>query len=214
MKAIMKRAEQHFLEKFPEINRIFLPNTNKIGLIGKIEDDFYFSHERYGKLFFKTCIKVPNNDAENSIPITVPEELIVSDFGKDKMVKVIGMFRSRNEWEDGKSYLKLSVMAKYLSFCDVAKPENFVYLEGYLCKKPIHIKRSSGRKKTDLLIAVNEAYEKVSYIPCVAWGGYAIYASQLEIGNKIEFWGRIQSRQYQKHEEIKTAYEVLIVRWF
>jgi single-stranded DNA-binding protein len=64
-------------------------------------------------------------------------------------------------------------------------------------------------------LAVNRAYKKSCYIPCIAWGKDAKYVSELSVGTKISLNGRIQSREYGKkisggEYEIRTAYEVSI----
>ena len=64
------------------------------------------------------------------------------------------------------------------------------------------------------MIAVNRAYNKSDYIPCIAWGRNARYLSNLQIGENIKIWGRMQSRKYQKKNgeniEERVAYEVSI----
>ena len=67
----------------------------------------------------------------------------------------------------------------------------------------------------DLLVAVNRAYNKSDYIPCIAWGRNARFVKNLQVGDKIALSGRIQSREYQKklsEYEVKTmtAYEVSV----
>ena len=90
---------------------------------------------------------------------------------------------------------------------------NEVKLIGYLCKQPTYRTTPFGREITDLLIAVNRTYNKSDYIPCIAWGRNAKYSSYLNVGDKVNISGRIQSREYQKkisedEVEAKTAYEV------
>ena len=65
------------------------------------------------------------------------------------------------------------------------------------------------------MIAVNRSYNKSDYIPTIAWGRNARFCQNLEVGNNLKIWGRIQSRQYQKRYpngeiEEKTAYEVSV----
>ena len=65
------------------------------------------------------------------------------------------------------------------------------------------------------MLAVNRAYNKSDYIPCIAWGRNARFSQNLEIGTKVKVVGRVQSREYEKkHEdgtvETKIAYEVSI----
>ena len=64
------------------------------------------------------------------------------------------------------------------------------------------------------MVAVNRAYNKSDYIPCIAWGRNARYLSNLSVGENVKLWGRMQSRKYQKKTgdevEERTAYEVSI----
>ena len=64
------------------------------------------------------------------------------------------------------------------------------------------------------MVAVNRAYNKSDYIPCIAWGRNARYLSNLSVGENIKIWGRVQSRKYQKKVEDtveeRIAYEVSI----
>jgi single-stranded DNA-binding protein len=97
------------------------------------------------------------------------------------------------------------------------KSENYIELCGYVCKPPVFRVTPFNREIADVLIAVNRAYNKSDYIPCIAWGRNARFASHLSVGDKITIVGRIQSREYQKvledgSEETRTAYEISISR--
>ena len=64
-----------------------------------------------------------------------------------------------------------------------------------------------------MLLAVNRAYNKSDYLPCIAWGRNARFVKDLGIGEKLEVQGRIQSRKYQKridenNVETRVAYEI------
>jgi single-stranded DNA-binding protein len=92
---------------------------------------------------------------------------------------------------------------------------NEVFLNGYICKPPVYRTTPFGREIADILIAVNRSYNKSDYIPCIAWGRNARFASKLTIGENIRIWGRMQSRPYQKKTDDgqvfdKVAYEVSI----
>jgi single-stranded DNA-binding protein len=113
------------------------------------------------------------------------------------------------------------VFARDIAISDEFSPEesqknpNYIYLNGFLCKPPVYRTTPFGREITDILIAVNRAYNKSDYIPCIAWGRNARFSSGLNVGDNIKIWGRIQSREYQKkiseEESItKTAYEISI----
>ena len=92
---------------------------------------------------------------------------------------------------------------------------NEVVLIGYICKKPIYRQTPFGREISDILLAVNRAYNKSDYIPCIAWGRNARFCQNLEVGSQVKVVGRVQSRTYEKkHEdgtvETRVAYEVSI----
>ena len=72
-----------------------------------------------------------------------------------------------------------------------------------------------GREIADVLLAVNRAYGKSDYIPCICWGRNARYAGNLSVGSRIQLWGRIQSREYQKrvgenNVVSRVAYEISV----
>ena len=112
----------------------------------------------------------------------------------------------------------LTVFAREIVFLgdeSEIKNPNQIYLDGYICKKPVYRTTPFGREIADLLLAVNRPYNKSDYIPCIAWGRNARYSENLSVGDNIKIWGRIQSREYQKRYDSgevvsKTAYEVSI----
>ena len=135
-----------------------------------------------------------------------------------RIVEATGQFRSYNRHETGRNKLVLSVFAREIefleSFDDYTKT-NQIYLDGYICKDPIYRKTPLGREIADLLIAVNRPYGKSDYIPCIAWGRNARYASGFSVGSRIRIWGRVQSREYTKKlsetdSEKRIAYEVSV----
>jgi len=79
--------------------------------------------------------------------------------------------------------------------------DNQIYLDGYICKEAIYRKTPLGREIADLLLAVNRPYGKSDYIPCIAWGRNARYASGFAVGSRVRVWGRVQSREYTKKSE-------------
>ncbi len=88
-------------------------------------------------------------------------------------------------------------------------------LSGYICKPPVYRTTPFNREIADLLVAVNRAYNKSDYIPCIAWGRNARFVQNLKVGDRVALSGRIQSREYQKRlsetEAVTmTAYEVSV----
>ena len=56
---------------------------------------------------------------------------------------------------------------------------NQIYLDGYICKAPVYRMTPLGREIADVLLAVNRAYGKSDYIPCICWGRNARFAGKL-----------------------------------
>lgn len=193
--------------------------NNVITLIGTIVSEKTFSHEVYGEGFYSFNIEVPRL-SENSdiIPVTVSERILTDDFKIGQKVVIDGQFRSYNNYENEKNKLVLTVFVKDIKLqteeTDTTNP-NEICLTGFICKKPIYRTTPFGREIADILLAVNRAYNKSDYIPCIAWGRNARFCQNIEVGEKVKLWGRIQSRQYEKKfedgtSEIRRAYEVSV----
>ncbi len=201
---------------------INLIQNNNVNLFGKILSQPQFSHEVYGETFLSFVLEVSRlSKSFDKIPITISERLIpISQLEIGKYIEVYGQFRSYNNYNNAGSKLILTVFAKDISFCPdekIIKNSNQIFLEGYVCKKPIYRVTPFGREISDILIAVNRAFNKSDYIPCISWGRNARYSENILVGDFVKIWGRIQSRYYQKKTESgeileKIAYEVSITR--
>lgn len=192
-------------------------NNNRVFLSGTVESEARFSHETFGEAFYEINLLVPRlSDHLDKVPVTVSEKLLLGgDFDLGKYVSIKGQFRSYNKLENGKSKLMLTVFVREVcEFVEDLNP-NIIEITGYICKEPIYRTTPFNREICDVLIAVNRAYNKSDYLPCIAWGRNAKYVSELGVGTKVNIVGRIQSREYQKHLENgevlnKIAYEVSI----
>ena len=196
-------------------------NNNQVVVAGEIVSDFRFSHEIFGEGFYMVDLVVSRlSDAHDVIPLMVSDRLFdveKSHIGEKVLAK--GQFRSYNKHEENKNRLILSVFVREIEVIDAGddkenKP-NQIYLDGYICKEPIYRMTPLGREIADILLAVNRAYGKSDYIPCICWGRNARFAGKLAVGEHVAIWGRIQSREYQKkigNDEIvnKVAYEVSV----
>lgn len=195
--------------------------NNVITLVGKIVSDRRFSHEIYGEGFYIFDLEIPRlSDNSDIIPVTVSERILTDDFKIGVNVKVDGQFRSYNNYENEKNKLVLTVFVKDITIqdeIDESVNPNEIILDGYVCKKPIYRTTPFGREISDILLAVNRAYNKSDYIPCIAWGRNARFCQNLQVGDNIKVWGRIQSRQYEKKfengtSEVRRAYEVSVCK--
>ena len=195
--------------------------NNVITLVGTVETFPVYSHTVLEENFYNFLLRVPrlsNND--DMLPITVPERQLDSQLLKiGNRVKIKGQLRSYNKYTQDKTRLILTVFARGICHAELTDDENpnEIFINGYICKAPVYRRTPFGREITDLIVAVNRAYGKSDYIPCIAWGRNAKYASKFDVGDNVEIWGRIQSRQYIKRlddgdEIIKTAYEISVSR--
>ena len=204
--------------------------NNYLTLVGKVTGEKKFSHEIYGERFYIFNLEIPRlSGVADIIPITISERLITEDtLNEGQKLLVKGQFRSYNSYESEKNRLILTVFAKDVRVIseeeqneeenEIARKDvvtNEVVLIGYICKKPIYRQTPFGREIADLLLAVNRAYNKSDYIPCIAWGRNARFCQNLEVGSQIKLVGRVQSRTYEKkHEdgsvETRVAYEVSV----
>ncbi len=191
--------------------------NNKVYVQGEIISEATFSHEVCGEGFYEFFIRVMRLSGQADIlPITLSERLIQEGMlEKGKSICAVGQFRSYNKIENGKSRLILTVFIRALLEELPDKNPNTVLLSGYICKPPVYRTTPFNREIADVLIAVNRAYNKSDYIPCIAWGRNARFVKNLDVGDRIAVSGRIQSREYQKklsETDIRTmtAYEVSV----
>ncbi|MBR0490830.1 MAG: single-stranded DNA-binding protein [Clostridia bacterium] len=203
--------------------------NNYITLVGKVTGEKKLSHEIYGEKFYVFNLEIPRLSGNSDIiPVTISERIINDDTlveGKKLLVK--GQFRSYNSYVNEKNKLILTVFAK--DIVEVKENEveeenemvkkdvvtNEVVLIGYICKKPIYRQTPFGREIADILLAVNRAYNKSDYIPCIAWGRNARFCQTIDVGVQVKIVGRVQSRTYEKKfedgtAETRVAYEVSI----
>lgn len=206
-------------------NEKIFNESNRAWISGIIQEEFEYSHNVLSKRFYQTKVGVMRlSGIEDCVPIVVSEEQLTNiqkGSLKGKYVKVGGKFCSCDKLgEDGRKHLKLFLMVITIDVCESRKEfqeginKNEIYLEGYLCKPPVFRETPSGKQLTDLMLAVGK-----DHIPCIAWGLVAQHARELEVGSRINLFGRIQSRQYFKRVspnseagENRTVHEVSIMK--
>ncbi|MEG0856803.1 MAG: single-stranded DNA-binding protein [Terrisporobacter sp.] len=194
-------------------------DTNVVNLKGELEDELEFSHEIFGEKFYSTKIRIHRlSNSYDVLPMTISERLLEEiDFENEKLVSVVGQLRSYNKNVDNRNKLVLTVFVREIKPVEEidTKDPNSIFLDGYICKIPIYRKTPLGREITDLLVAINRPYNKSDYIPSIIWGRNAKFAKTLQVGDRIQMWGRVQSRTYDKRTDTgnavkKVAYEVSV----
>lgn len=194
--------------------------TNKAIVAGSVMSPLKFSHKTYGEAFYTFVLGIERRSGYiDEINVMISERLIYeSSLYEGDFVEIVGQVRTYNESADGRNKLNVVIFAREIETgLSEEYFENYIYLEGFLCKPPIKRTSPLGRDICDLMIAVNRMYNKSDYIPCIAWGRNANYADKLEVGTKVYLEGRIQSREYKKKfedgtSEIRKAFEISILK--
>lgn len=198
----------------------YFGEENRAHLSGRILTEPVFNHKTYGEAFYLVMLGVfRKSGCEDRIRLIISERILGGRAPQEgELVDLYGQIRTYNREENGKNHLEVNVFVRELEYwSDADSYTNDIALEGFLCKDPIKRTSPLGREICDLMLAVNRQYNKSDYIPAIAWGRNAIYASTLNVGEKIFAEGRLQSREYRKYTddgamETRTAYEVSIGR--
>jgi len=190
------------------------PN-NRIAASGRLETGLVLSHEVMNEPFYTGTLLVKRlSGAVDRLPVTIPGKLLAGmPSPEGQLLTLSGQVRSYNKVVDGAGRLMVTLFAQSMSEAQDGDTLNKVTLVGALCKPPIYRSTPFGREICDMMLAVNRAFGKSDYIPCIAWGRNAQYAARFNVGDRISLTGRLQSREYQKLLEngeymVRNAYEV------
>lgn len=187
--------------------------TNHIDLTGCLASAPQFSHDNHGKRFFSFYLEVERlSGTLDRLPVLASEALLRSvPAHEGDALHITGQIRSFNSRIPGGRRLIISVLASTLEVCD-APHDNLVTLTGVICKEPVYRRTPLGREICDIMLAVNRAYRRADYLPCILWGKTAESTAGLPIGTHLTLTGRLQSRPYIKlidgRAEQRTAYEI------
>lgn len=203
--------------------------NNQVSIIGTLKEEFKLSHTTTGgSEFYQSVVAVSRPDGtEDSIQIMGSKsflEKILDLKLKGRCVIIKGRMLSyllfkRKDTKGNR--LKLSVYLDYIQICNeftAFNHNNYIYLEGTVCKSPVYRLVENDQEFTDLFITVQRNQETKDYIPCIAVRWLAIATRELEVGDKISLKGKIQSRKYLKISEdgsntveTRVVQEVLIL---
>lgn len=202
--------------------------TNRVWVRGEIISNLELDHEFNSMKFYNAQIKVYRLSGNYDIINLIISEALIEQkrfsFDIGLYVEVEGELRSFNVIDENDAvHLKVFIYTTEINViglkehCQGFKDINCVSLEGYICRPPVYRVTPFGKQIADIMLAVNRAYGKTSYIPCIAWGQAAKYAGSLNVGDSIKLEGRFQSRKYVKKlfanmdlVEERETYEVSI----
>ena len=186
---------------------------NNAVLRGSVTSPPVYSHSVKEEKFFTFPIQTERlSGASDTINVLVSEQTLRnSEVDDGAAVEITGELRSYNNRSGTGSRLILTVLARTIAVSS-EPDENRMLLRGTVCKPPILRKTPMGRQICDIMLAVNRHYGRADYIPCIAWGQWALAASRLSVGDCITIDGRLQSRKYIKNTDgvqtERTAFEV------
>jgi len=196
--------------------RLENPN-NRISTAGRLEGPLELSHEVMNEPFYAGTLLVKRlSGAVDRLPVTMPGKLLAGgQWPLDTLITVDGQVRSYNKVIDGAGRLLVTVFAQHVQIGAENDTLNRVELAGALCKPPVYRSTPFGREICDMMLAVNRAFGKSDYLPCIAWGRNAQYAARFRVGDRVRIGGRLQSREYQKLLEngeymSRNAFEISI----
>lgn len=183
---------------------------NKAVVAGKLEPEIRYSYTRNNKMFYCTAIRSRRiSGTYDVIPVIISNEILEQrDIYalKGKTVELDGEFWSSNR----NGHLNLFLFVKGIEICEdeieFIKNTNIIYLNWYVCKPSVYRLTPLGKSITDLIIAVNKSDGRNDYIPCITWKKTAEAASNLKVSDRIELYGRIQSREYSKKIYFEDGY--------
>ena len=192
-------------------------SNNKLRLTGTVTERPVYSHEVCGEEFYETKLSVPRlSGQEDVIPVTLSDRLLArTEVKPGAKISISGQFRSYNKLEGEHSRLLLTAFAREILPADDEVNPNTIEILGYICKPPVYRTTPFKREICDVLLAVNRAYNKSDYIPCIMWGRNAMFIKDMPIGERLWVTGRVQSRVYTKclsedRSEERVAYEVSV----
>lgn len=198
------------------INKITLTGT-----IAEVKPDYTFRGTEYSNIILGVQRL---SEVYDMLPITF-EKIKGTEFKLGDLVKFEGEIRTKNVSEtniDGiKKRLKVFAQGKLekldqSTYSGMLQDINLLEIEGFICHK-LELRETRTRKSIiDFRLAHNSNYNNY-YIPMVCFNNLAKKIANFELGSKLYFTGRFQSRQYQKSVgqfgdfENKVAYEIVAI---
>lgn len=192
-----------------------MSKDNIVNLTGRFTGEFEFSHQVFREKFYTNHLVVYRTSGNLDIIPIIASELLLDVHKKweGNNAYVAGEFRSYNKCINEKKRLILCVCAKEINIT-TGNWNNFIFLDGYICKSPSYRKTPLGQEIADVLLAVNRKRGKSDYIPCIVWGRNARFIARFKVGSNIKIFGRIQSRNtgkiFDNESEERVVYEASV----
>lgn len=204
-----------------------LNNLCIAGILTSMEEEYSIETKHGKETFYRLMVETPRlSETVDRLPIIASERLLFRlNLEIGMYVGISGEIRTNRRHKNDNNRPTVFGFAKDVL---ILSKEDYDYItdkdtfeaEGYITRTPRYRETVTGRIITDLIVAVNDVPHgknkdgRSSYIPCIAWGTNAKMAKKLNVGDKIYFSGRFQSRNYRKRDGEnyvdRVSYEVSI----
>ena len=171
---------------------------NKITLQGIIKNIEY-SHTVQGIDYHKAQLITKRENGKEDI-INLKFKRFSNTYRDNDLISIEGNIRTYSyKLNDTKNKVEVYVFTYMDEPSELLN--NFVDIDGKICKIGELHKTKSGKDVIDFILANNISNNDKSlncYVPVVAWGKFAKYISKLNIGDYLHINGSLQSREYKK----------------
>lgn len=193
--------------------------SNNITIDGYISEEPSYSHTAGMEKFYKFVFTSERYSGVNDVLNCIISERLLKEVEIKPYAYCVmdGSVRSRNIDIGNERKCELYIFVSNIEKIDAVTHTNNVEIQsGFVVKQSEFRRTPLGREVIDFVVAVNRPNKKADYIPCIAWGRNAKYLARKDrIGQKVNLYGRFQSRDYVKRfedgsEENRTAYELSV----
>ena len=195
-----------------------MKRLNKVRLSGRA-GEIVFSHEHYGRYYYKFMLTViRKSGAVDIFPIVIEDSVVRDNDYNGKEVVVTGAIRSMDTCKNpNKHHNNNYIAADKVEVLEEQVPEgdiNEVEFIARSCTREPHAKLTpvTHRKVLNLFVAIPRDFsERADFIRCNLWGNGADLAVDVKRNDYIKVTGRLISRDvYIDGEETESVYEISV----
>lgn len=195
-----------------------MQRLNKVRLSG-IAGEIVFSHEHYGRYYYKFMLTViRKSGAVDMFPIVIEDSVVRDNDYNGKEVVVTGVIRSMDTSKNPNKHHNVNyIAADKVEILEEQVPDgdiNEVEFIARSCTKEPYVKLTpvTHKKVLNLFVAIPRDFsERSDFTRCTLWGKGADLAVDVKRNDYIKVTGRLMSRDvYVNGEETESVYEISV----
>ena len=205
----------NMIDKIENKDQSLFETCNKVMVRGKVFSDFEEIYDG-AKCYYETRMKVKRGKRKGPdyIIIHFAADMFNGDMieeMKNHKMEITGILQSRNKpryLENGKNLYDfvIATSVNILSEETLKELVNIVSVEGYIGTKPATKIVTYGGKVTNFMFVIRGKKDFIpTYIPVIAWGDKSEQLKNCDVGTKVKFYARMQSRQYIRKKSPKKC---------